>query len=156
MENMIKLLIGMIASGKSTYSACLANNGYIVVNDDSIVNLVHGGLYKLYSDKLKFLYKGIEDFIIKTSINNNLNIVIDRTCLKRSTRLRFVNYAKELNTKIDAILFPIELPEIHAKRRFESDPRGHTYEKWLKVAQEHIDMYEKPTLEEGFDNIICL
>jgi len=52
----IQILVGMIASGKSTYSKHAARLGFIVVNDDAIVNAVHGEDYTLYDKKLKLLW----------------------------------------------------------------------------------------------------
>jgi len=41
----IVVLIGCIASGKSTYARKLARKGWVVINDDDIVKLVHGRDY---------------------------------------------------------------------------------------------------------------
>jgi hypothetical protein len=44
-------------------------------------------------------------------------------------------------------------PEEHARRRIACDGRGHDFAYWLKVAERHLNDWETPTLEEGFDYI---
>jgi len=151
---MIELLIGPISSGKSTWAKQRAEEGWIVINDDSIVNSVHGGSYFLYDKSLKPLYKSIENHILVTAIAMGKNVVIDRALdLNKKSRLRWIALAKSLDIPIQARLFKINDPEIHARRRFEDDPRGLTYDHWLEAAQRHHDSYDPPTLEEGFDHI---
>ena len=50
---MLELLVGPIASGKSTYSNKAAKEGAIIVNDDAIVTALHGGDHTLYDKALK-------------------------------------------------------------------------------------------------------
>ena len=59
-EGMIKVLVGHISSGKTTYSSQCAREGWVIINDDAIVNAVHGGDYTLYDKQWKPLYKGCE------------------------------------------------------------------------------------------------
>lgn len=64
----IQVLVGMIASGKSTYARNAARRGFLVVSEDEIVKLVHGQDYKLYDDALKPIYKTIENQIVGSAI----------------------------------------------------------------------------------------
>lgn len=73
---MIEVLCGMIASGKSTYCVKKAKEGYVIVNDDSIVNAVHGGVYALYDKSFKPLYKSIEDHILHTAVAMGKHVII--------------------------------------------------------------------------------
>jgi predicted kinase len=151
---MIELLCSTISSGKSTYANQKAEDGYIIINDDAIVNAVHGGNYKLYNKELKPLYKSIEDHILHTAVAMNKNVIIDRgvnTTIK--SRKRWVALANCLDTDIVAIRFPIWEPEVHAKLRTYSDSRGHDYEYWLMVANKHLKDWQEPTIEEGFKQI---
>lgn len=152
---MIELLVGAISSGKSTWANQKANEGWIIINDDDVVNAVHGGNYLLYNDKLKPLYKSIENHILHIAIAMGKDVVIDRgLSLSKKARARWIALAKTLDTSIVARTFELFTPEIHAQRRVEAGGRGHNYEYWLKVAQRHMIAYSPPTLEEGFDIII--
>jgi len=151
---MITLLIGPIASGKSTLCKKWARDGKIIINDDSIVNAMHAGIYGLYQEKCKPLYKSIENHILCMAIGMGLDVVIDRPCHTRDSRLRYTMLAKSLDVPVMAILTKRESPEIHAKRRASYNDRGHSYEYWLEVARKHEELWEPPTLEEGFKFIL--
>lgn len=151
---MIRLLVGMIASGKSTYAREEAKMGAIVVNDDAIVELVHGGNYDLYDKKLKPLYKSIETSIIHAGVMLGRNVLVDRTNLSPFRRRRYIEMANSLDTPIEAIVFEAVSPEEHAKRRAESDGRGYDYDYWLRVAKFHWSEMSPPMQEEGFSRII--
>lgn len=151
---MIKVLIGNIAAGKSTFCKKEAKQGSIIVNDDSIVMAVHGGNYKLYKEELKPLYKAVENQIIISAITLGKDVLIDRALnLQPKARRRFIGLAHSLDTKVSAIIFPFQLPTEHAYRRVTKDDRGLSYETWLEVAHKLNDQYVRPTKEEGFDEI---
>jgi predicted kinase len=147
----IVVLIGCIASGKSTYARKLARKGWVVINDDDIVKLVHGRDYTGYDKELKPLYKTIENTILTTAIAMGRNVVIDRGVdVRKNSRRRWVALAASLDIPIKCVVFPRSLPERHAKRRFESDSRGLSYEEWLAIAIAHDREWESPSTEEGF------
>ncbi len=152
MEAKIQVLVGPIAAGKSSYCKNAARKGYITVNDDAVINLVHGGDYTLYDKSLKILYKSIENNIIGIALAMNRTVVVDRGLnVSVHGRRRWLALAKSFDVPCEAIVFKKEKPSIHAKRRYNSDSRGHTYEYWLKAAQFHNSIFDKPSrLEEGF------
>lgn len=151
----VEVLIGMIASGKSTWAKARAKEGWIIINDDSIVCGVHANQYTLYQKSLKPLYKSIEDHILHTSIAMGKNVVIDRGVdISASSRKRWIVIAKSLDVTVRGVWFDVFGPEVHAKRRALSDSRGHSYDYWLKVANAHAARYDQPSLEEGFDQVV--
>lgn len=144
----------MIASGKSSYAKNAAKQGIICLNDDSIVNMLHGDEYTLYDQKLKILYKTIENSVISTALAMNKMILIDRGLnISVNGRNRWIALAKSFDIPCEAIVFENDGPEIHAQRRANSDSRGHNYEYWIRVANIHQAEYKEPSLEEGFDKI---
>ena len=152
---MIEVLIGMIASGKSSWAGERAKQGFVIINDDSIVNAVHGGLYTLYTKAMKPLYKSVEDHILHTAIAMDKDVVIDRGVdISVSSRRRWIAIAKSLEVPIHGISFEKFPAKVHAARRAKSDSRGHTKQYWVDVALAHEARYELPTLDEGFDKII--
>lgn len=148
----ILVLVGTIASGKSTFTRRRAMSGnYLVVNDDAIVQAVHGGDYRLYDKKLKPLYKGVENQIAVTAIGLGYSVVVDRGVnLSIDSRRRWIGLGHSLDVPVEAVVFPFESAEAHAKRRAEKDGRGHGGAYWFEVARSHIGRYEPPTLAEGF------
>jgi predicted kinase len=152
---MIEVLCGTIASGKSTWAKNRAEEGCIIVNDDAIVNAVHGGIYTLYKEYLKPLYKSIEDHIFHTAIAMGKGVVIDKgLSLSVASRQRWIALGHSLDVPVHAVIFEFFDAEIHGRRRTEDDPRGWDLAYWTKVAQAHIDRYEIPTVEEGFDTVV--
>lgn len=152
---MLELLTGMVASGKSTWAKQRAKDGWVILNDDAIVTMVHGGFHELYQEAWKPLYKSIEDHIFYMSVAMGKNLVIDRGVnVSASSRVRWIALARCLDTAIRAVSFEVFSPETHATRRHASDPRGHSYEYWLRVAEVHAARYDVPQLSEGFAEII--
>lgn len=150
------LLYGNIASGKSTLSRDLAKAGCVVVNNDSVVTMLHGGMYELYDEKLKPLYKGIEKFIIEEALKEGIDVVIDRTLAKRKTREAFISLGKKYNAEIMLLETGWGDPAVHAERRFNSDSRGLTYETWLGVAETKDKTRDLISEEESkeYDSIV--
>lgn len=150
----IIVLVGQIASGKSTYSRMLAQRGCVIVNDDAIVSAVHGGDYALYNKSFKPLYKSVENHIAATALAMKRNVVVDRGVnIRRDSRARWVSLAKSFDVECEAVVFPMETPIIHAYRRFTHDPRGHDVIYWHQVARSHADDYVEPDATEGFSTI---
>lgn len=154
MKPKIYVLVGMIASGKSTYCRQVAKQGRIILNDDAIVNMLHADNYTLYDKNLKLLYKSIENSVISLGLCAGKTVIVDRGLnVSKQGRKRWLALAKSFDVDCHAIVLPKDTPEVHAERRFNSDSRGHTYDYWLKVATHHNNIYSEPTLEEGFDEV---
>lgn len=152
---MIELLIGMIASGKSTWARQRAGQGWLVVNDDAIVTMLHGGDYHGYNQKYKALYKAVEDTILHTAVAMGKDVVIDRTNLSPASRRRWLSLGASLGVPVRGVVFQMETPEVHARRRADADGRGYSYEYWLRVARHHLAHHGPPTLDEGFAEIVA-
>jgi len=154
MKGKIQVLVGMIASGKSTYAKNAARRGVICVNDDAVVNLVHADDYTLYDKTLKTLYKSTENHIISVALAMGRTVLVDRGLnLSLRGRQRWLSLAQGYDLPCEVIQFPVEAPGVHAQRRAKSDLRGHDYNYWLRVAEHHFNGYVPPTLDEGFSAI---
>lgn len=150
----VEILVGTIASGKSTYCLKRAKAGAVIINDDAIVEAVHAGDYTLYDKKLKPLYKSVELAIFSSAVLLGKDIVVDRgLSLTASSRRRWVGLAKSFDYDCLARIFRFELPYEHARRRFNSDSRGLEFIYWWNVALQHTSIYERPSLDEGFNCI---
>jgi predicted kinase len=152
---MVTILIGPIASGKTTHCKKKAKEGWIIICDDDIVNMLHAQDYTLYDKELKPLYKSIEDHILHVAIAMKRNVIIDRGLnISKKARKRWLAICNSLDVPVLALCFERQAPEVHAQRRYESDNRGHDLDYWLEVANRHDSQYEFPVLEEGFSDII--
>ena len=80
--------------------------------------------------------------------------MIDRGVdVRRGSRKRWIALANSVDVGVVAVVFPNDLPEVHARRRAESDGRGHDYDYWLSVARNFDKAYDLPEENEGFDSI---
>lgn len=153
-KQIVEVLIGPIASGKSTYCKKKAKEGFIIINDDSIVNAMHANNYLLYEESLKPLYKGIENTALHLALSLGKSVIIDRPNYSIGMRRRYIAIANSLDIPVVAIKFKDEGAEEHVKRRMESDGRGSKQEYWEMVYNIHKKLYEEPSLSEGFSGII--
>lgn len=150
----VEILIGNIASGKSTFCTKKAAEGAVILNDDSLVKSIHADNYLLYNTSLKPLYKNLENQILIFGVVLGKDVIVDRSQnVTRASRRRFISMAHSLDTSVSARVFPFEKPEEHARRRAQQDLRGYSMEDWLKVAERFNSDYESPSFEEGFDSI---
>lgn len=150
----LQVLCGMVASGKSTYCRSAAKKGLICVNDDEIVNMLHGNDYTLYNEKLKLLYKSVENHIVGTGLAMGRSVIVDRGLnVSPQGRRRWIALANSFDVPCEAIVFKNDGPKIHASRRFASDCRGHSIQYWERVAELHDSLYIPPSVEEGFDAV---
>lgn len=151
----LQVLCGPICAGKSTYSKSAARQGWVIVNDDALVNAVHAGQYTLYDESLKPLYKHLECAAVSTGLALGRSVIVDRGVNNRiASRRRWVGLGHSLDVPVVAVVFPDEGPEVHARRRAEVDGRGHSYDYWLAVALHHASEWEPPTLQEGFAGVV--
>ena len=151
------VLVGMIASGKSTLARKLAAEGAVIVNDDAIVTAVHGGDYSLYENRLKPLYKSVENHVAATGVALGRCVVIDRGVnVRRDSRARWVALARSFDIPSVAVCFPNEGPHVHAERRHTHDSRGASFDSWLEVAKQHDADFSVPSLDEGFNRVVLV
>lgn len=151
----LDLLCGPIASGKSTYCRQAAQDGAIILNDDSIVTSVHAGDYRLYNEKLKPLYKSVENSLVCTTLAMGLRLVVDRPNHTMKMRRRYIGLAHSFDIPVRLVMFKREIPQVHGERRFKSDARGHSLDYWVKVAEYHDKIFEVPDASvEQFDELI--
>ena len=151
----IEILIGMIGSGKSTYARKRADEGALIISHDDLTQMLHGR-YR-YEQGLRDTYRLMEEDIAHIAITNGKDVVVDRCHLTAESRDRWVCFASRFLPRVlaVAVVFPIEDPEVHARRRFEADPRGRSYLEWLRVARHHNDQAAAEPIgpNEGFDVI---
>lgn len=167
----IEVLVGPVASGKSTYARKRAAEGALVVCHDDLCRQVHAGNPVGpnacgYEPALRDCYRGIEEALAWRILNAGRDCIVDRTHLTRESRKRWLDWVRgyiSLSTyegrgpevRVVAVTFPIERAEVHAHRRFESDPRGRSLSEWIGVAVHHAGQAEAEPLAaaEGFAEI---
>ncbi len=154
------VLIAPQCSGKSTWvkeNISHINDLYVVSTDDIITSMFPDLTYDEAFDKTKdkevdkLVRKIMRDGFIN-AIDNNNNIVIDRTNMTIKNRTYFLNGVGKKYEKI-AVVFKWD-KETFLKRTEIRGKEGKTIS--LELWESFCSKYEEPTLEEGFDKIIKL
>ncbi|MCK5607170.1 AAA family ATPase [Candidatus Pacearchaeota archaeon] len=147
----LHIFIGNIGSGKGVLASRFAKDGAVVVNMDSIQQMVGGGEYGLYDNNKKEVYHNIESTAIQTSLRTGNDVVVDRTNMDKKRRARYIEYGKRFGCKVIAYDWGPGYPEC-LERRLDA-PNGIPATTWEIVFHTMSQNYEKASLDEGFDTI---
>lgn len=150
----LELLIGNIASGKSSWTRPRTAAGWITVNHDSLVRSMHGGRYD-WERQVPGLKTELGVLIVGAAGAAGRSVVVDNTNRSRNDRQPFIEAARRSGLRVRAVLFPKASPETHARRRFQSDARDMSYDYWLEVAR-LVERDWEPPGDEEVDELICL
>lgn len=152
---MIEILVGMIASGKTTYARRRAKEGAVVISHDDLTEMLHQEY--IYHQHLKPFYRDCMLALADAAASRNMDVVIDRTHLTRESRAVWADHAKRRGLRAVAVVFPAGPAHVHAARRFDSDARGRSYLEWHGVAVHHAEQARSEPLDwlaEGFTDRI--
>lgn len=156
MKKILTILIGLPASGKSTWRDRLDAGAQLVLSTDDMIedaakffDTTYDAVFKTVIDTANKIYE--ESFT--DALNAGVPIVLDRTNLSRKTRQQFIRRAKNKGYEVHAVNFA--RPETTAahdewNRRLSSRP-GKTIPDFVLV--DMFYNYTTGTLDEGFDII---
>ena len=157
------MLVGIPASGKSTYGENLKQNGYNVHSSDAIRKEMYGDENNQSDNQKVFheLHRRIKD-----DLQNGISCVYDATNLNMRRRIAFLDEIKKFSCRKKCVLFAVPVDE--CKRRNENRERKvpdsvfdkmlrqfqcpYYYEGWDEIEVIHDDnLYEIPFAEmDGF------
>lgn len=145
------IFVGNIGVGKSLMASKLAKKGYVVVNNDAITTMIHGGEYGMYDVEKKEIYRQAELSTIEAALKRGFSVVVDRTNMKKSDRARYIEVGKKYSAEI--ICWTWNLSAVGSLERRLKNPRGIPAKQWGDVNLNMFNVFEKPTIDEGFDEI---
>lgn len=156
---LFQMMFGLPGSGKSMFSKKRAAEGAVIVDIDKIVTMVHGGDYRLYKPSWKPLYKEAEEHLVLSALESGFDVVLDRHCYKRKTRLNWARLVREKFPSVHRELVRVESPlslEALAMRRTRRDARQRTEAEWYEVIQTMHRLTEVPCdpILEGFQSAL--
>lgn len=152
-EDTVVIITGNIGTKKSTYVKKYLTGGHIVVmNHDAIIESLYGGRY-VYNEHKRPIYTAVKRAILATSLANHFNVVIDNTNMTRLGREYYIQIACGFNTNIVSLDFGKGNDFTLLNRQQAKDGRKVTNAQWARVHQEKQGEYEKPSYDEGFDEI---
>jgi tRNA uridine 5-carbamoylmethylation protein Kti12 len=147
------LTIGLPGSGKSTWSKKKAQDeeNTIIVNRDSLRTMIknHYVYNNLYENYIKY----VTDEAILSGLDHGFDVIVDETHVKKIRRYE-VLYLLEHRRKSTNVIYVWFLEN---KRNIEfrmKDSRGYDRNEWEKVINNMKSIFEEPTEDEKYDQII--
>lgn len=154
------LLVGVPASGKSTWYDKNKTAESVVISTDNIIEFM-GSLFgftydQIFNDSIKLAEKIMWKRLEWNAERGN-PVVIDRTNLSVKSRKNFIDYLKPYGYEFEAVVFPFpgtdEFPEAEWFRRLDSR-QGKTIPNAVLASM--VNSAQMPTEEEGFTKITVL
>lgn len=146
------ILIGVPASGKSTWIESRLDKFNVLSSDNVIETVAHqfGFTYsEVFNELIKFSTKVFESDILK-NIEIGADVAIDRTNLSPKVRKRFIDQFKKAGYEVTAVFF--ETPGVvEWDRRLRSRQGKFIPQDVLNSMANNLTY---PSLDEGFDKII--
>lgn len=138
------MLVGLPASGKSTYAAKLKEQGYHIHSSDAIREELTGdeNAQDKNTDVFATLHKRVKD-----DVSNGISCVYDATNMSMKRRKAFLDEIKKYNCHKKCVLFviPVEVCKERNKNRERKVPEE-VFDKMLK-------QFNVPMRYEGWDEI---
>lgn len=137
------MLMGLPASGKSTYAKQLALDGWVRVNKDDLRAMLHGGKWSPKNEK-QILQ--VRDQVISDSLLAGKSVVVDDTNLDPKHKIRLQELAKKYAATFETKFFDVEPAECIKRDLVRPNSVGNDvimgfYNKYLAPAPE---VYEPP------------
>lgn len=155
MKKEVLILVGNIGAGKSTLVKKYVDKGHIVISRDSLRYGIGGGKYIFNTDYESVIW-ATELTLFEEFLTRGVNIIVDEVGINISMRARYIEVAKAFGYKVKCIVLPKLSKEESVNRRMK-DPHGTSDRKiWEGVWEKFDNMYEEPSLDEGFNKIIKL
>ena len=150
------VLVGNIGSGKSTLTKEYSKKSYVIISRDSLRYCIGGGNY-IFNEKYEDIIWETEEFLLESFLKKGENIVIDEVGMSKHLRARYlINKEFYPNYTFKCIELPKLTKEESVQRRLQSNHGTTPKEVWYEVWEKFNNMYEEPTLDEGFDEVIKL
>lgn len=143
------LLIGPAACGKSTYSSTLKDT--CVVSSDAMRKAVIGNEEDQSQNGIVF---NLCEKAVRLLLSKEKNVCFDATNLTRQDRKKFINIADKVCEDEGLIIKVIGVDFKTTRERCLLNNKNRQRNVPEHVIHKHFTRYEKPTMEEGFDEII--
>lgn len=152
---MIKILVGNVGTGKTTYvrKKC-SGDKWLTWDADSIRSMFHAGTY-IFDEEENEIILRMRSLFIMTALKKDFHICLDNTTISKSIRGELLN---TINTVLDFLEKNVEIVCVdfgpgtdESLKRRNKNPRGHA--DWKPVHEKFLKQYDQPSLDEGFNEI---
>lgn len=143
MNNYLKqsiVLVGNIGTGKTYYSKNNFPSKYLIVRPDDFLGDLDSKLEKMLN-------------LIETGLANNKTIVVDGLNLEKSQRIQLLYFVNKY-PNYKKIIHDFGRGNQNTLRRLTVERTFKTYDQWKEIFYENYILYQKPDMNEGYDEII--
>jgi predicted kinase len=148
----VEILVGLPASGKSTYAKQLVAkdpNSWVRINNDDLRAMMNGSVWSQDYEKI---ITDVRNYLIRDSLKRGKNIVIDNLNLNRRHFDDVCKIAKSINADIQVMekSFYVELEEAlerNSKREGAARVPDDVIKKWWKESGKTQHKFYKPRVE---------
>lgn len=148
----VYMLVGVPASGKSTWTKSHQDTNTLVASSDEYIEQQAEKLNSTYSDVFDKFIKAANNHVIETArraFSSNMNLIWDQTNLTKAARAKKLKMIPKNYKKI-AVFFPTPHEDV-LKKRLAGRP-GKTIPDYVMTSM--VKTVEKPTSDEGFDDVV--
>lgn len=154
----LEVLVGNIASGKSSYCYNHAPDCYVISRDAIRKAFVQD--FYTYTPRTELQVGIMVEAMLKAALILKLDhVIVDETNMTVHSRAWILKLAKRFNVECTAVLFKDRGIKDHVSARVAS-PHGcnaeHTEELWISVYNKFKSRYQEPSKEEGFTSITTI
>ena len=150
------VLVGNVATGKSTYAKTIIPKGYICMSRDAIRYMIGAGKY-IFNTTLEPDIFASEVAILNQFMPSGINIVVDEVGMSPRLRKRYLDLAEQYHYKVEAHIMPKTTLEEAIKRKMNGSGCNHgNYQAktWEVIWHKFDQAYIRPTKGEGFNKIV--
>jgi predicted kinase len=148
----VEILVGLPASGKSTYAKQLVAkdpNSWVRINNDDLRAMMNGSVWSQDYEKM---ITDARNYLIRDALKRGKNIVIDNLNLNRRHFDDVCKIAKSINADIQVMekSFYVELEEAlerNSKREGAARVPDDVIKKWWKESGKTMHKHYKPRIE---------
>lgn len=166
------MTVGLPFSGKSTVAEKYKKKGWKIIERDEILRQIQkspeynetvsriveaGGLTEpkdIFAVRNKVAPKMLGEIVRRQISEDEENIFYDGTNLQRSVREEILKIKEAENIRIEALVFDLPMEQIRKNAdKAREERRGEFNEGAYKNLSLMQELYEKPSKDEGFDEI---
>ena len=148
MKHTVYLTCGLVRSGKSTWAKHIIDTeeNYVIVCRDDIRTMLKGSY--IYDYNIEELVSTVAASAILKGLQEDFNIIIDETNIKKSKRSFWLNIIEQSEVPdVDSIIMFFPEVENNLENRMKNS-RGYTKEKWKDVIETMKQHFEYPSIYE--------
>ena len=139
------VLVGVPASGKSTWARRNARGAVVIGQDELIDAITPGGFDHAYRP----VYAAAEDAVARAGLRGRHTVIVDRTNRTRAHRKRWLDLAREAGCPAVAVVMAATEEECRERNARRTDHRRPSDERMQRM----LAAFEPVAKEEGFERV---